>query len=215
MYPGRAAPHNWYCWEPEKVTKSAQTKNQMQALNGMNMIKLFASPNLGCSLMYERCVARRGRRWAWAVIFYGFYVIFIWISQLFWDFLTISWASPFPSHARSARYTFVKAPIRTEIRPSPPAGRLLLYLILSQSSWYLRFLLRLIVAHCLTLNVNCPIKTELSSRLQRWSGGGFGGKINSKHHFSKSTLITTRRHLERSQTTKRKCSRFTVGGRGP
>ena len=43
--------------------------------------------------------------------------------------------------------------------------------------------------------------------------GGFRGKINSKHHFSKSTLITTaRRHLERSQTTKRKCSRFTVGG---
>ena len=144
---------------------------------------------------------------------------FLWIlrhfyldfSTFFWDFLTISWASPFPSHARSARYTFVKAPIRTEIRPSPPAaGQLLLYLIVSQSR-YLHFLLRLIVAHCLTLNVNCPIKTELSSRLQRWSGGGFGGKINSKHHFSKSTLITTRRHLERSQTTKRKCSRFTVG----
>ena len=131
--------------------------------------------------------------------------------NFFWDFLTISWASPFPSHARSARYTFVKAPIRTEIRPSPPAaGQLLLYLIVSQSR-HLHFLLRLIVAHCLTLNVNCPIKTELSSRLQRWSGGGFGGKINSKHHFSKSTLITTRRHLERSQTTKRKCSRFTVG----
>ena len=38
------------------------------------------------SLMYERCVARQGRRWAWAVIFYGFYVIFIWISQLFLGF---------------------------------------------------------------------------------------------------------------------------------
>lgn len=131
--------------------------------------------------MYERCVARQGRRWAWALIFHGFYVIFIWISQLFWDFLTISWASPFPSHARAARYTFVKAPI------SPATGRLLLYLIVSHSCY---FLLTLIVAHCLTLNVNCPIKrgllqtTEMKRRrAQR--------KINSKHHFSKSTLITT------------------------
>ena len=124
--------------------------------------------------------------------FLWIYVISIWISQLFWDLLTISWASSFPSHARSARYTFVKAPIRTEIRPKSwgwPAITIFDSFSVSAFTLFTPFDSRSLS------NAQCELSHQGNSppdyREMKW-GRRAASKINSKDHFSKSTLITRR-----------------------
>ena len=142
-----------------------------------------------CSDVWAVC----GQLGSWVtVIFYGFYVISIWISQLFWDLLTISWASSFPSHARSARYTFVKAPIRIEIRPKSwgrPAITIFDSFSVSAFTLFTPFDSRSLS------NAQCELSHQGNSppdyREMKW-GRRAASKINSKDHFSKSTLITRR-----------------------